>query len=200
MCDSEASRRLGQRFERALVYACQVHRDVRRKGTGTPYIGHLLGVAAIVIDSGADEDEAIAALLHDAVEEAGGRQRLEEIRAMFGDRVAGIVEGCSDCYGEPKPPWKERKEAYVRQAASAPPSVCLVSAADKLYNLRSIIRDYRQLGEQLWQRFRAAKEQVLWYYSELSKVYRLKVPAAVADELTAAMAELRRLVQSGSEA
>src|ERR1700688_2299782 len=146
-------RPLGKRFDRALLYATAAHATQFRKGTRRPYIAHLLGVASIVLTHGGDEDEAIAALLHDAVEDQGGKPRLRDIRRKFGPRVAHIVEGCTDADTDPKPPWLERKKAYLHHLRSADASTCLVSAADKLYNAREILDDYRTHRERLWHRF-----------------------------------------------
>ena len=159
------------RFEAALAYAHQVHQGQRRKGTGIPYIAHILGVAAIAMEYGADEDEAIGALLHDAAEDGGGEATLAEIRARFGDAVADIVLGCSDSLvedPEDKLPWVERKENYLAHLEHANGSVCLVSAADKLHNVRSIIRDYREHGDDVWQRFQGRRDGTLWYYETVA--------------------------------
>ena len=129
------------------------HRDQRRKGTEIPYIGHLLGVCSLVIEDGGTEDEAIAALLHDAAEDQGGEQTLERIRAEFGDHVAEIVRACSDTLEDPKPPWRTRKEAYLAHLDEQPAPVLRVSLADKLFNARAILRDYLSVGDELWQRF-----------------------------------------------
>lgn len=183
-----------ERFERALTHAAQLHRRQVRKGSQAPYIGHLLGVAAIAIDYGADEDEAVAALLHDAVEDQGGAEVLAEIREMFGSRVADIVDGCSDTDTIPKPPWRERKEQYVAHVADASPSVRFVSSADKLHNALSILRDYRQLGEDLWSRFRGGKEGTLWYYRALVEAYRAAGGTPVVDDLDRVVSALERAV------
>ena len=159
------------RFESAMAYAHQVHQGQRRKGTGIPYIAHILGVAAIALEYGADEDEAIGALLHDAAEDGGGEATLAEIRARFGDAVADIVLGCSDSLvedPEDKLPWMERKENYLAHLEHANGSVCLVSAADKLHNVRSIIRDYREHGDDVWQRFQGRRDGTLWYYETVA--------------------------------
>jgi (p)ppGpp synthase/HD superfamily hydrolase len=137
----------GERFEEALGYAAHLHRGHLRKGTSIPYVTHLLAVAAIVGENGGTEDEAIAALLHDAVEDQGGPATREEIRRRFGDNVVAIVDGTSDTDITPKPPWRERKEAYVAHVRNALESVRLVSAADKLHNARSILVDLRTEGE-----------------------------------------------------
>ena len=159
------------RFEAALLYAHQVHQGQRRKGTGIPYIAHVLGVAAIAMEYGADEDEAIGALLHDAAEDGGGEATLAEIRAQFGDAVADIVLGCSDSLvedPEDKLPWRDRKENYLAHLDHASAAVCLVSAADKLHNVRSITRDFREHGDAIWDRFQGRREGTLWYYETVA--------------------------------
>lgn len=138
---------LTDRFADAVAFASIVHATQLRKGTNIPYIAHLLGVASLVLDYGGTEEEAIAALLHDAVEDAGGTPMLAVIRRRFGDAVAEIVHGCTDAEVIPKPPWKQRKEAYIAHIKDAPPSVRLVSACDKLHNARAILSDYHQIGE-----------------------------------------------------
>ncbi|MFN6134892.1 MAG: HD domain-containing protein, partial [Bacteroidota bacterium] len=148
---------LSDRFQKALVYASQVHNGQLRKGTQIPYLSHLLSVASIAMEYGANEDEAIGALLHDAGEDAGGDERILDIRNVFGDAVADIVQGCTDAVVIPKPPWQERKERYIAGVPHEPVSVRFVSAADKLHNVRSIIRDYRALSDGLWLRFKGGK-------------------------------------------
>lgn len=189
---------LGPRFEEALVYAARLHDDHVRKGSGRPYVGHLLAVAAIVIDAGGDEDEAIAALLHDAVEDRGGAPVLAAIRDRFGDRVAAIVEGCSDTDQMPKPPWRERKEAYLAHVPEATSSVLLVSSADKLHNARAILRDYRVQGDALWGRFRGGKDGTLWYYRALVEAYRRAGGTPVTDELAEVVAAIEAAVGQGA--
>src|ERR1022692_3881980 len=130
---------LSPRFDQALQYAVLVHAGQKRKGTEIPYLAHLLGVTSIALEHGADEDEAIGALLHDAGEDAGGDGRIEDIRHRFGEPVADIVQGCTDAVTIPKPPWRKRKEDYIAHVAKASPSVRLVSAADKLHNARAIL-------------------------------------------------------------
>ena len=179
-----------EKFEDALVYAAQLHRDQTRKGTGVPYVTHLLAVAAIVGESGGTEDEVISALLHDAPEDAGGEAQLAEIRARFGDGVANVVAGCTDTYERAKPPWRARKEAYLEHLAGAPPSVRLVSAADKLHNARAVLSDYRAVGEDLWDRFNGGREGTLWYYRAVAEA--LAGDGPVADELGRVVAALER--------
>ncbi|HEX2098025.1 MAG TPA: HD domain-containing protein [Rubrobacteraceae bacterium] len=178
----------GEKFEEALLYAARLHRDQKRKGTNIPYINHLLAVTAIVGENHGTEDEVVAALLHDAPEDQGGKERLEDIRARFGEGVTEIVGGCVDTYEEPKPAWRPRKEAYVERMPSEPASVQLVSAADKLDNARSILTDLRDLGEDLWDRFTGGKEGTLWYYRALAEAY-------TADEASPVVKELNRVVR-----
>lgn len=185
---------LSPRFDDALVYASQLHRDHLRKGTAIPYVSHLLAVTAIVLEHGGGEDEAIAALLHDAVEDQGGSATREAIRARFGENVVTIVDGCTDAETIPKPPWQERKAAYVAHVANTSSSVRLVSAADKLHNVRSVIADYRQLGEALWDRFNGGRDGTLWYYRALADVFRAVDPVPLTAELDRTVAELEQLV------
>ena len=184
---------LGQRFDDALTFAAKLHARQIRKGSGVPYIAHLMGVASIALEYGADEDEAIAALLHDAIEDQGGAEAGEEIRKRFGDRVAAIVEGCTDADVKPKPPWRQRKEAYIAHIKCASPSIHLVSAADKLYNARAISKDYRSIGDELWGRFKGKKEGTLWYYRSLSDVFLAVYPSPLADELERVVSEIERV-------
>lgn len=184
---------LGPRFERALTFAARKHASQVRNGTVIPYVSHLLAVASLVLEQGGDEDQAIAALLHDTVEDCGGRPVLEEIRGAFGERVAYIVDACTDSYEEPKPPWIERKRAYVDRLASEPNEVILVSLADKVHNARTIAADYRALGEAFWRRFRASKQQVLWYERALVEVFRPKGRSPLFDELEKLVDEIERM-------
>ena len=186
---------LSTRFEEALILATRLHAGQVRKGTTIPYIAHLLGVTSIVLEHGGDEDEAIAALLHDAAEDQGGQAILEDIRARFGDGVAEIVAGCTDAWTDPKPPWRERKQAYVAALRRASASVRLVSSADKLHNARAILGDYRALGEAVWERFTGGREGTLWYYRALVEVLQATGPSALADELERVVSELERLAE-----
>jgi len=178
------------RFASAMAYAYQVHSGQRRKGTGIPYIAHILGVTAIAMEYGADEDQSIGALLHDAAEDGGGEATLAEIRARFGDVVAEIVLGCSDSLvedPEDKLPWQERKENYLAHLENASQSVCLVSAADKLHNVRSIVRDYHEHGEAIWDRFQGRRDGTLWYYETVADTlirrYRSQLTRDLQDEV-----------------
>jgi (p)ppGpp synthase/HD superfamily hydrolase len=193
---------LTARFDDALQYARIAHDGQVRKGGRIPYVAHLLDVTAIVLSHGGTEDEAIGALLHDAAEDAGGRARLQDIRARFGDAVAEIVEGCSDTFDDPKPPWLTRKRDYVAhmRGDAVSTSTLLVSAADKLANVRAILEDHRSIGEEVWARFKAKKSDTLWYYRTLADLFseRLTGPRArLAKELSLAVTELQR--QAGME-
>ncbi len=163
---------LGPRFASALTYAATLHATQLRKGTGTPYVSHLLAVAALAIEYGADEDEAIAALLHDAIEDQGGADTRRRIAALFGQIVADIVDGCSDTDIIPKPPWRERKERYIAHVGQTSQSVRLVSMCDKLHNARSLIMDLRAKRADLWSRFSAGRDETCWYYRSLVVAYR----------------------------
>jgi (p)ppGpp synthase/HD superfamily hydrolase len=175
---------------RALDYAARLHARQVRKRTERPYIGHLLSVTSIVIEYGGDEEMAIAALLHDAVEDQGGVPRLREIRRKFGKRVAHIVEGCTDSYTEPKPPWMERKRAYVARVAGESEDVRLVSAADKLSNTRETLHDLRVHGAEVFERFAGKKVGTLWYYRALVNEFRKAGNNRLIDELDRVVTEL----------
>jgi (p)ppGpp synthase/HD superfamily hydrolase len=174
---------LSRRFDEAFVYAHQVHADHMRKGNGVPYIGHLMGVASIVIDDGGTEDEAIAALLHDAPEDCGGRARLDDIRGRFGETVAAIIEDCTDSWTTPKAPWAERKKQYVEHARTLAPSSLRVSAADKVHNGYAILRDLRNVGDKVWGRFNASADDNLAYYQSHVRSYREAGGGRLVDEL-----------------
>ena len=191
---------LTSRFDRALVYAHDAHRGQIRKGTAIPYVSHLLAVVSLVLEDGGDEDEAIAALLHDAVEDQGGTARLDDIRDKFGNRVAGIVALCSDSVDQPKPPWRRRKELYLIHLRDADSSVLRVSAADKLHNLRCILADWKRIGDRLWDRFSARKEEQFWYYSELVKIFQTREPSGfIVEELGLCVTLLGQIIEADSE-
>ena len=185
---------LGPRLQRAFRYAAKWHDGQARKGTTVPYLSHLMAVTSLVLEAGGDEDLAIAALLHDVVEDCGGMPRLREIRRQFGPRVAKIVEGCTDSFVEPKPEWVERKKGYLQEVKHADRETRLVSASDKLHNVRTILADYRKDGERIWPRFNGKKEGTLWYYRALSDEYKRRNPNRITRELEIAVAELERLV------
>ncbi len=184
---------LDDEFLRAFAYALKKHRTQRRKGKRVPYIEHLMGVSSIVLHYGGGQDEAIAALLHDVVEDQGGRPVLEEIRGEFGDRVAHLVEGCTDADSYPKPPWEQRKKAYIAHVPTADPGVRLVSAADKLHNARAILADYREFGDAVWDKFQGKRDGTLWYYRELVKAFRSAPREPRVDHL---VDELERVVRA----
>ncbi|MBR8840818.1 MAG: HD domain-containing protein [Stigonema ocellatum SAG 48.90 = DSM 106950] len=184
--------KLNHRFEQALVYANRLHRKQTRKGGDIPYVSHLLSVAALVLEDGGDEDEAIAALLHDAVEDQGGTATREVILNMFGTRVMEIVDGCTDADTIPKPPWLERKQQYIEKIRHASASVRRVALADKLHNARSILRDLSRIGEATWEKFKGGKEGTLWYYRTLLEVFlETEVNSWLVQELNRIVSEFK---------
>ncbi|MBC8254524.1 MAG: HD domain-containing protein [Ardenticatenia bacterium] len=184
---------LSTRFQEAMVYAAQLHAGQVRKGSGTPYIAHLLAVTSLVLEHDGDEDEATAALLHDAAEDQGGEATLAEIRRRFGPAVAEIVEGCSDTMATPKPSWRARKEAFLARLPHASPSVRLVSTADKLHNARTILADLRMMGDAVWDRFQGGREGTLWYHRSLVEILRVDGSNPLAEELDRVVSEIERL-------
>ncbi len=189
---------LTTRFYEALQYAAQLHAEQVRKVGGQPYVTHLLAVAAIVLDYGGNEDEAIAALLHDAVEDQGGAARGEEIRCRFGPAVAAIVEGCTDADTIPKPPWQGRKEAFLARLEHASASIRLVVAADKLHNVRCLLRDLRQQGQAIWKHFKGGREKTLWYYRAVDEALKRSGTTPLVEELDRAVTELERIAAGGN--
>jgi (p)ppGpp synthase/HD superfamily hydrolase len=185
---------LTDRFLDALTYAVGLHEGQQRKVSGTPYAAHLLTVTAMVLENGGNEDEAIAALLHDAVEDRGGLATRAIIAQRFGEQVACMVDGCSDCHTAPKPPWHERKERYLDHLPHAPASVRLIVAADKLHNVRALLADYRRLGDAVWQHFRGGREGTLWYSRAVVDTLRTGDQRPIIDELERAVAELENAV------
>jgi (p)ppGpp synthase/HD superfamily hydrolase len=181
--------RLGPRFLRAFSFAAEKHAGQTRKASTIPYIAHLMGVASAVLEFGGDEDMAVAALLHDVVEDCGGAPMLKEVHRRFGSRVAKIVDGCTDSYTTPKPPWRERKDSYIRHLKKADAETRLVSAADKLNNVRSILADYREVGEAIWNRFNGGRDGTLWYYRALLDEF-LRHPNRLIREFELAVREL----------
>lgn len=154
----------------AFDFAAKIHQNQKRKGTSIPYLAHLLGVASLVLEWGGGEDAVITALLHDTVEDGNGRETLDQVRERFGGRVADLVEACTDSMTQPKPDWQQRKEQFLVRLADTDPEALLVIGADKLYNLRAIYTDYRQIGEAVWERFRGRRDGTLWYYKELNRI------------------------------
>jgi (p)ppGpp synthase/HD superfamily hydrolase len=191
--------KLGRRFEQALLFASRKHAGQLRKGGPVPYISHLMGVASLVLEAGGDEDLAIAALLHDVVEDCGGAPMLREVRRRFGRRVAHIVDGCSDAYVFPKPPWRERKEPYLKRLRTADEDTRLVSVADKVHNARSIVADYREVGEPIWERFQGKRDGTLWYYRALAAEFRRGRRNRLTDELERVVAQLEALAAAGEK-
>jgi len=186
--------KLTSRFEEALQYAARLHGKQVRKSTPVPYVSHLLAVTAIVLEDGGSEDEAIAALLHDAIEDQGGDPTRQEIRRRFGENVTAIVDGCTDAEVIPKPPWLERKKMYLEHLHAATPEVIRVSAADKLHNGRAILADFRQQGNAIWGRFKGGRDGTLWLYRRLVDVLREAGPSSIVEELGRVVSELERLV------
>ena len=182
---------LTERFDQALVFARQRHNDEVRKGSSVPFISHPLSTAALVLEAGGDEDQAIAGLLHDMLEH--GKATYQELVELFGERVARIVRECSDSETTPRPPWRERKERYLASLPHHPDSL-LVSCADKVHNARSILSDYRRLGEKLWERFNPDSD-ILWYYRTLADAF-LAIGVPLADEFERTVTELERLVRT----
>jgi (p)ppGpp synthase/HD superfamily hydrolase len=185
--------KLGPRFRRAFLFAADKHAKQARKASSIPYIAHLMGVASLVLEGGGDEDLAIAALLHDVVEDCGGAPMLQEVRRRFGSRVAKIVDGCTDADSYPKPPWRERKEKYIARLKKENAETRLVSAADKLNNIRSILSDYRALGESVWSRFNGGRDGTLWYYRTLRDEFLRHKINRISRDFDLAVKELESL-------
>ena len=187
-----------QRFPRlhdALDYAAEAHSRQVRKGTSIPYLAHLLGVSALVLEYGGDEDQAIAGLLHDVVEDCGA-EHSAAVRLKFGQKVADMVDGCTDGVADStgeKPPWRDRKEAYLAHLRDAPEATLLVSACDKLYNARAIAADVRSIGRDVFDRFNAGRDGTLWYYGALLNIFadRLGRDAPLVIELRTAVAQMQ---------
>ena len=187
-------RLLSDRFDQALLYAHELHGDQYRRGTPVPYMAHLMGVASLVLEYGGDEEQAIAALLHDSIEDSGHLTSYGEIHRRFGERVTDIVRACTDADTTPRPPWLERKAAYVARVSHEPADARLVSAADKLYNVRTLLKDYRQTGHGVWQRYTGDPADVLWYYRALVTEFRVAGEHPIVDELDRAVAQLEEVV------
>lgn len=187
---------LSTKFDDALLFASNLHRNQIRKGSGIPYVAHLLSVAGIALEYGADEEEAIAALLHDTIEDQanddveGLKSRLRE---TFGTKVLAIVEACTDAEAIPKPPWQRRKEQYIAHLAEASPSVLLVSVSDKLHNARSILSDLRTIGADVWSRFNGGRDGSLWYYRALVTAFEARGRSSLTDELNRVVSEIETL-------
>jgi (p)ppGpp synthase/HD superfamily hydrolase len=181
-------------LQKAFRYAADKHAGQTRKQTAVPYLSHLMAVTSLVLEGGGDEDMAIAALLHDVVEDCGGMPRLREIRKMFGARVSKIVEGCTDSFSDPKLPWIVRKKEYLERLKHEDAETRLVSASDKLHNVRTVIADYRQDGESIWKRFSGGRDGTLWYYRALSDEFQQRKANRITRELAIAVRELEKAV------
>ena len=179
-------------FEQAFAYANTIHAAQRRKGTDAPYISHLLGVASLVIEHGGSEDQAIAALLHDAAEDQGGLARLADIRARFGREVADIVADCTDSYDEVKAKWRGRKEAYLAVLDKKPLTSLLVSLADKTHNAEAILNDWHCVVDEIWSRFTGGREGTHWYYRQVAMILEERLPGPLAQRLTRAVEAFAR--------
>jgi (p)ppGpp synthase/HD superfamily hydrolase len=188
--------KLGPRFLRAFQFAAEKHAGQARKASTIPYIAHLMGVASLTLEAGGDEDLAIAALLHDVVEDCGGAPVLKTVRRLFGERVAKVVDGCTDTDVFPKPPWRARKESYLLHLRDANADTRLVSAADKLNNVRSILADYRKIRDEVWERFNGGREGTLWYYRVLLDEFLRRKPNRVTQELELAVKDLESVARS----
>jgi len=190
--------KITEKFEEAVSYIIRLQGHQYRKGTKIPYISHLLATAATVMEYGDSEEQVIAALLHDAAEDAGGEATLIEIESKFGTEVAGIVKACSDTLEENKPEWKTRKKAYIEKLKQVNNhSVLLVSIADKLHNIQSILRDYKKTGEKLWERFNASRDETLCYYYSLLDIYKNRskhLNSVLINELEANLEEISQLI------
>lgn len=184
---------LTDRFGAALVMAEKLHRDQRRKKTNIPYVSHLLAVTGLVLEHGGDETAAIAALLHDAIEDQGGDAARQQIRAAFGDAVVAIVDGCTDAEVIPKPPWRQRKESYLAKLEREPKEVALVACADKLHNARTTLDDLRAKGSATWATFNAGRADQLWYYNACVQKLRGRAPDRLVDELARTVAAMEAL-------
>jgi (p)ppGpp synthase/HD superfamily hydrolase len=186
---------LGDRFVEGVREAVRLHAHQARKAGPVPYLSHLLATAGLVLERGGDEDQAIAALLHDGPEDQGGEHTLALIRARFGHRVAAIVEGCSDTLVTPKPPWRPRKEAFLARLADLGPDVWPVVLADKVHNARTIVDDLRAVGPGALDRFSGGHDGTLWYYGTLAAELTVLAPGPLADELVVLAAEMRALAE-----
>jgi len=185
--------RLSPQFSQAVSWALELHSCHLRKGTQLPYVSHLLAVTALVLEAGGTEAEAIAAILHDAVEDTIAT--VDEVRQQFGTEVAEIVAACTDAETDPKPPWEERKLAYINHLKTAPESVLIVSMADKYHNVNAILQDYSEIGDELWGRFTTGRDGTLWYYSELATVIGERATGRLeqlGERFTRSVAELQQ--------
>ncbi|MGX6646888.1 HD domain-containing protein [Maricaulaceae bacterium MS644] len=184
---------LTSRYADALVFAATAHREQTRKGTAIPYLSHLMSVSALVLEYGGDEDQAIAGLLHDAIEDQGGAAMEAQIRERFGDRVAQIVRACTDSDAEPKPPWRARKEAYLATLRDKSDDALLVSQCDKLHNATAILNDARIIGPAIWDRFTGKRDGTIWYYQSLAAIFAERRPGPLAERFARTVSEMETL-------
>jgi (p)ppGpp synthase/HD superfamily hydrolase len=184
MPETTSQPRYSARYLDALVWAGELFAtQIRKGGEGEPYLAHLLSVSALVWEDGGDEDEAIAALLHDAAEDQGGQDTLDEIKQRYGHRVADLVAGCSDTFTEPKPPWRARKEAHLQHLELADASLARITAADKLHNVRSILASAQDSGVDVFAPFKGGRDGTIWYYERMAAVLGAKLPTSVSVRL-----------------
>lgn len=186
---------LGRPYEDALTFAARVHHGQYRKGTTIPYLAHVLAVSSLALEHGACEEVAVAALLHDAVEDGGGLPVLEEIRARFGEGVAEMVMECTDAYAKPKPPWRARKEAYLARLPQASEGAKLIALCDKLHNVTALVRDLGRGGKAVWSRFNASPEETLWYYRRVVEILGTGRDGSLERELAAKVEALKMAVE-----
>ncbi len=186
-----------ERFDEALVFAHQLHRNQVRKGTTIPYITHLLAVASLVGEHGGDEDQVIAALLHDAIEDQGGERTARAIEQRFGTRVASMVRACSDSFETPKAPWRIRKETFLKRLPTVPEEALIIVLADKVHNARSIVANLEISGQAVWGLFRGARDGTLWYYRAASDILSRRMPSHLAAELGRLVVRMQELAAEG---
>jgi (p)ppGpp synthase/HD superfamily hydrolase len=186
------------RYAEAVAWAVELHGPQMRKGTTIPYLTHLLAVSSLVWEHGGDEEDAIAGLLHDAIEDTDATA--DDIEQRYGPKVAAVVLACSDTTVRPKPPWRERKEAYHAHLddPATPKDVLRVSAADKLHNARSMLGDHRVVGDELWARFSEGVDSQLWNYGCLTRIFQRRLPGPLTDELVRTIDALRAEVASAA--
>lgn len=181
------------KFEQALVFANRAHAGQKRKYSGAPYIAHILGVTALVLEDGGSEDEAIAAALHDTAEDQGGEARIDEIRQMFGDKISEIVRECSDTLESPKPPWKKRKVNHLKRLQTAMPETIRVMLADKVYNARNLLHGLQDQGDRVWKSFKGGRDGTLWYFREMLAIFRERHSGYLVNELERLVAAIEKI-------
>jgi (p)ppGpp synthase/HD superfamily hydrolase len=194
MSDNESNSECFEtKFEQALVFANRTHAGQKRKYSGAPYIAHILGVTALVLEDGGSEDEAIAAALHDTAEDQGGEAKIDEIRQMFGDKIAEIVRECSDTLESPKPPWKKRKVNHLKSLQTAMPETIRVMMADKVYNARNLLHGLQDQGDRVWKSFKGGRDGTLWYFREMLAIFRERHSGYLVNELERLVAAIEKI-------